>query len=64
MGSGACGSALAPGEQGPRRRLRAHAAACGERELIEAALARCMEASGLLLDGDMEAAMLKLHTKS
>ena len=36
----------------------------GERELIEAALDRCMEASGLLLDGDMEAAMLKLHTKS
>jgi len=35
-----------------------------ERELIEAALARCMEASGLLLEGDMEAAMLKLHTKS
>ncbi len=36
----------------------------GERGLIEAALDRCMEASGLLLDGDMEAAMLKLHTKS
>ena len=35
-----------------------------EREAIEAALERCMEASGLLLDGDMEAAMLKLHTKS
>jgi len=35
-----------------------------ERELIETALARCMEASGLLLEGDMEAAMLKLHTKS
>jgi len=35
-----------------------------ERDLIEAALARCMEVSGLLLDGDMEAAMLKLHTKS
>ncbi len=35
-----------------------------EREAIETALARCMEASGLLLDGDMEAAMLKLHTKS
>lgn len=33
-----------------------------ERELIEAALARCMEVSGLLLDGDMQAAMLKLHT--
>jgi PTH1 family peptidyl-tRNA hydrolase len=35
-----------------------------ERDLIEAVLARCMEVSGLLLDGDMEAAMLKLHTKS
>jgi PTH1 family peptidyl-tRNA hydrolase len=35
-----------------------------ERESIEAALARCTEVSGLLLDGDMEAAMLKLHTKS
>lgn len=35
-----------------------------ERESIEAALARCMDVSGLLLDGDMEAAMLKLHTKS
>jgi PTH1 family peptidyl-tRNA hydrolase len=36
----------------------------GERELIETALERSMEASGHLLDGDMEAAMLKLHTKS
>jgi PTH1 family peptidyl-tRNA hydrolase len=35
-----------------------------ERELIETALERSMEASGHLLDGDMEAAMLKLHTKS
>jgi PTH1 family peptidyl-tRNA hydrolase len=35
-----------------------------ERELIETALERCMEVSGLLLEGDMEAAMLKLHTKS
>jgi len=35
-----------------------------ERELIEAALARCMEVSGLLLEGELEAAMLKLHTKS
>jgi len=35
-----------------------------ERELIEAALARCLDVSGLLLDGSMEAAMLKLHTKS
>ena len=34
-----------------------------ERELIEAALTRCIEVSGPLLDGDMEAAMLKLHTK-
>jgi len=32
--------------------------------LIEAALERSLEASGHLLDGDMEAAMLKLHTKS
>jgi len=35
-----------------------------ERDLIDAALVRCMEISGLLLDGNMEAAMLKLHTKS
>lgn len=35
-----------------------------ERELIEAALARCMELSGLLLEGELEAAMLRLHTKS
>ena len=35
-----------------------------ERELIEAALARCMEISGLLIEGELEAAMLKLHTKS
>jgi PTH1 family peptidyl-tRNA hydrolase len=35
-----------------------------ERELIEAALTRCMEISELLLDGNMEAAMLKLHTKT
>ena len=34
-----------------------------ERESIEASLARCMEASGLLLDGEMHAAMLKLHTR-
>jgi peptidyl-tRNA hydrolase, PTH1 family len=35
-----------------------------EREPIEAVLARCLEVPGLLLDGNMEAAMLKLHTKS
>jgi PTH1 family peptidyl-tRNA hydrolase len=35
-----------------------------ERELIEAALARCMDVSPLLLDGEMQAAMLKLHTGS
>jgi len=35
-----------------------------ERELIETALERCMEVSGLLLEGDLEAAMLKLHTKA
>ena len=34
-----------------------------ERELIEAALARCADIAELLLGGDMEAAMLKLHTK-
>jgi peptidyl-tRNA hydrolase, PTH1 family len=34
-----------------------------ERELIETALDRCMTVSGLLLDGDMQTAMLKLHTK-
>jgi PTH1 family peptidyl-tRNA hydrolase len=35
-----------------------------ERELIEGALARCLDVSQLLLDGDMQAAMLKLHTES
>jgi PTH1 family peptidyl-tRNA hydrolase len=35
-----------------------------ERELIETVLERCMEVSVLLLEGDMEAAMLKLHTKT
>jgi PTH1 family peptidyl-tRNA hydrolase len=35
-----------------------------DRELIEGALARCMDVAGLLLDGDMQAAMLKLHTGS
>ena len=35
-----------------------------ERELIETALARCMEVAGLLIEGELEAAMLKLHTKS
>jgi len=34
-----------------------------ERELIESAIARCLEVSPLLLAGDMHAAMLKLHTK-
>jgi len=33
-----------------------------ERELIETAIARCMDVSELLLDGNMEAAMLRLHT--
>ncbi|HYA46656.1 MAG TPA: aminoacyl-tRNA hydrolase [Burkholderiales bacterium] len=33
-----------------------------EREQIEAALERCLHVSTLLLDGDMQAAMLKLHT--
>ena len=34
-----------------------------ERELIQSAIARCLELSPLLLAGDMHAAMLKLHTK-
>jgi PTH1 family peptidyl-tRNA hydrolase len=34
-----------------------------ERELIESAIARCLEVSPLLLAGEMHAAMLKLHTK-
>lgn len=34
-----------------------------ERELIELAIARCLEVSPLLLAGDMHAAMLKLHTR-
>jgi PTH1 family peptidyl-tRNA hydrolase len=34
-----------------------------ERELIEAALARCLDTADLLLDGNTQAAMLKLHTK-
>jgi PTH1 family peptidyl-tRNA hydrolase len=34
-----------------------------ERELIESAIARCLEVSPLLLAGHMHAAMLKLHTK-
>lgn len=35
-----------------------------DRDLIEAALARCLDVSGLLLAGDMQAAMLKLHSAS
>src|SRR5262249_5972998 len=35
-----------------------------EREVIEQALERCLGAAPLLLDGNMEAAMLKLHTKA
>jgi len=34
-----------------------------ERELIESALARCLEHSPLLLAGDMREAMLKIHTR-
>jgi PTH1 family peptidyl-tRNA hydrolase len=34
-----------------------------EAGLIDTALDRCMAVSGLLLDGDMQTAMLKLHTK-
>ena len=33
-----------------------------ERELIETALTRCLDVAGLLVEGDMQAAMLKLHT--
>ena len=35
-----------------------------ERDLIEQALAKSLEVSPLLLEGDMHAAMLKLHTKA
>ena len=35
-----------------------------ERELIEVALARCLHAADLLLEGDMQAAMLRLHTEN
>jgi PTH1 family peptidyl-tRNA hydrolase len=35
-----------------------------ERRQIEAALARCLHVSTLLLDGDMQAAMLTLHTQT
>ena len=35
-----------------------------ERELIDAAVARCLDVAPLLLAGDMHAAMLKLHTKT
>lgn len=35
-----------------------------ERELIETALARCLDIAELLVDGDMQAAMLRLHTKT
>src|SRR5215467_13117953 len=35
-----------------------------DRDLIEAVLERCLDVSRLLLDGDMQAAMLKLHTGS
>jgi peptidyl-tRNA hydrolase, PTH1 family len=41
-----------------------NAPAPAERELIEQALDRCLAASPLLLEGNMEAAMLKLHTKA
>jgi len=41
-----------------------NAPAPAERELIEQALDRCLAASPLLLEGSMEAAMLKLHTKA
>ena len=34
-----------------------------ERELIQAALARSLDVAGLIVDGDMQAAMLRLHTE-
>jgi len=34
-----------------------------ERDLIEAALMRSLDVAGLLIDGDMQAAMLRLHTQ-
>jgi PTH1 family peptidyl-tRNA hydrolase len=34
-----------------------------ERELIEAALERCFEIAPMLLEGEMQAAMLRLHTR-
>jgi len=34
-----------------------------ERELIEAALMRSLDVAGLLIDSDMQAAMLRLHTQ-
>ena len=34
-----------------------------ERELIEAALIRSLDVAGLLIDSDMQAAMLRLHTQ-
>ena len=34
-----------------------------ERELIEAALVRSLDVAGLLIDSDMQAAMLRLHTQ-
>jgi len=38
--------------------------AAEERELVESAVARCLEVSPFLLAGEMHAAMLKLHTKA
>jgi len=35
-----------------------------ERELIESALKRCLDVAELLLEGNMQAAMLKLHTQA
>ena len=35
-----------------------------ERDLIEGALSRCLDVSEMLLGGEMQAAMLKLHTGS
>ena len=51
-----------PGEKSVVADYVVSAPSPADRELIEGALARSMEVSRLLLDGDMQAAMLKLHT--
>jgi PTH1 family peptidyl-tRNA hydrolase len=53
-----------PGDKNVVAEYVLEAPPAAEREAIEATLARCLDVSELLLDGSMEAAMLKLHTKS